>query len=87
MKIPPVSEPYEQTVGAFAKWIRDFNPIAITTPEKVAQIILKLIDEDQPPLRLLLGTDAVEYATRAAEALLESDKKWHDLSVSASNPV
>ncbi|PQE25988.1 hypothetical protein CJF30_00000745 [Rutstroemia sp. NJR-2017a BBW] len=69
MNVPPVSEPYQQTVGA---------------PSKIANIIVKLTGEADPPLRLLLGPDAVEYAGKAAEALAASDKKWRDLSVSSA---
>lgn len=48
-------------------------------PAKVAQAILRIADEKQPPVRLLLGTDAVRAAAadRAAE-----DARWKDLSVS-----
>jgi hypothetical protein len=33
-------------------------------------------------VRLLLGSDAAQYAPAAAKALADSDQKWHDLSVS-----
>jgi hypothetical protein len=37
---------------------------------------------DEPPLRLLLGSDAVRIAEESDLARLEADKKWRDLSVS-----
>jgi NAD(P)-dependent dehydrogenase (short-subunit alcohol dehydrogenase family) len=82
MTIPPVSAPYEQTVGVFAKMLRDYSGSEPTDPAKVAQIVLQLANQDDVPLRLLLGTDAVQYAPTAAKALAESDAKWHELSVS-----
>ena len=36
-------------------------------------------------MRLLLGTDAVRYATAAGRARAESDARWHDLSVSTDH--
>ena len=39
------------------------------------------------PLRLLIGSDAVQYAARAAAELAASDQRWHDLSVSASGTL
>jgi hypothetical protein len=82
MTIPPVSAPYEQTVGAFAKMLRDYSGSEPTDSAKVAQVVLQLASQEDVPLRLLLGTDAVQYAPAAAKALAESDAKWHQLSVS-----
>jgi NAD(P)-dependent dehydrogenase (short-subunit alcohol dehydrogenase family) len=84
MTVPPVSAPYEKTVGAFAKLLRDSSGSEPTDPKKVAQVMLKLANEADVPVRLLLGTDAVQYAPAAAKALAESDAKWHDLSVSVA---
>jgi hypothetical protein len=82
MTVPPVSAPYEQTVGAFAKMLRDYSGSEPTDPAKVAQLVRKLANQDDVPLRLLLGSDAAQYAPAAAKALGESDAKWHELSVS-----
>jgi hypothetical protein len=35
---------------------------------------------DEPPARLLLGSEAYAYATAAARAQLASDEQWRDLS-------
>ena len=35
---------------------------------------------DDPPTRLLLGSEAYAYATAAARAQLASDEQWRDLS-------
>jgi hypothetical protein len=35
-----------------------------------------------PPLRLLLGSDAVRFAEQAELARIEADRKWRDLSIS-----
>ena len=37
---------------------------------------------EAPPLRLLLGSDAVRYAGQADQARIESDAKWRPLSES-----
>ena len=82
MKIPPVSEPYEQTVGTFAKFLRSQSNDGSSKTVKVAEIILKLIDTEEPPAKLLVGPDAYQHGTATGEALLESDKKWEELSKS-----
>lgn len=84
MTIPPISEPYQQSVGALAELLNSPG-ILPTRPDRVAEIVLELALKDDAPLRLLIGSDAVQYAAKAAQDLAESDKKWHDLSVSASN--
>ena len=82
MTIPQVSEPYQQTVGQFAEFVRGFHGQEPSTPQKVAELILDLSNRDDVPFRLLVGPDAVEYAGKAAQVLAESDKKWRELSVS-----
>jgi len=82
MAVPPISAPYEKTVGAFAKMLRDHFGSEPTDPAKVSQVVVKLAYGNDVPVRLLLGADAVHYAAAAAKALAESDAKWRDLSMS-----
>lgn len=84
MRVPPVSEPYQETVGAFSEYLRKASGSEVSIPSKIADIVLKLLDEKEPPLRLLVGPDAVDYAGKAAEALSASDKEWRDLSLSSA---
>ncbi|KAL4876541.1 hypothetical protein BJY04DRAFT_199858 [Aspergillus karnatakaensis] len=83
MEIPPISEPYKQTVGAFVEFTRNYHGTEPSPPEKIAEIILKLTGEDEPPLRLLVGPEAVEYGKLGAEQIAASDEKWRELSLSA----
>ncbi len=84
MTIPTISEPYQQTVGQFAAFLRGAQGKEPSDPRKVAELISSLVGREDAPLRLLVGPDAVEYASKAAEALAESDKKWRDVSVSTA---
>jgi hypothetical protein len=54
-------------------------------PAKVAQVVLQVAELDEPPLRLLLGSDAFKYAGIAAQARADDDVKWRDLSVSTDH--
>ena len=54
-------------------------------PAKVAQVVLQIADMDEPPLRLLLGSDAYTYGTAAGRRLLEQDERWRDLSTSTDH--
>jgi len=83
MHVPPVSEPYQPTVGAMARLHHDGDTTpALGDPAKVAEVVLAVADMDEPPLRLILGSEAYAYATAAARARAETDAKWRDLSVS-----
>jgi NAD(P)-dependent dehydrogenase (short-subunit alcohol dehydrogenase family) len=81
MSVPPISEPYQPTVGRAAA-MHNAETLALGDPAKVAQVILQVAAMDDPPLRLILGSEAYAYATAAARAQAESDQRWHDLTVS-----
>jgi NAD(P)-dependent dehydrogenase (short-subunit alcohol dehydrogenase family) len=81
MQIPPISEPYQPTVGSMAT-LHDSDNIALGDPAKVAQVVLQIADMDQPPLRLILGSEAYAYASAAGQTRADADARWHDLTVS-----
>lgn len=78
MTIPPVAEAYQATVGRMATMHDEFRPLG--DPRKVAEALLRLVEEPEPPVRLLLGSEAYAYATAAAKALLVSDESWLELT-------
>src|SRR5580700_9950743 len=83
MRVTPVSEPYQPTVGAMAELHDGIGSgAALGDPAKVAQVVLQVAAMDEPPLRLILGSEAYAYATAAAKARAESDAAWQHLSVS-----
>ncbi|MCW3017406.1 MAG: short-chain alcohol dehydrogenase [Solirubrobacterales bacterium] len=79
MTIPQISAPYQQTVGAAAA-VHSPSWRPLGDPAKVAQAILQVADMDEPPVRLLLGSEAYAYATAAARAQLASDENWQELT-------
>jgi NAD(P)-dependent dehydrogenase (short-subunit alcohol dehydrogenase family) len=83
MRVTPISEPYRQTVGAMARLHDDIGSgAALGDPAKVARVVLEVAAMDEPPLRLILGSEAYAYATAAAKARTESDAAWQHLTVS-----
>ncbi|GAB2850011.1 hypothetical protein GCM10027176_61430 [Actinoallomurus bryophytorum] len=85
MHTPPVSGPYQATVGAAAEAMRDFAQEANGDPAKVAQVVLTVAGLDERPLRLLLGTDAYAYGRAAWSRRLEEDERWEHLSISTDH--
>lgn len=51
-------------------------------PRKAAQAILKVVASDQPPVHLLLGTDALGFVREKLKALQEEINQWEALTVS-----
>ena len=45
-------------------------------------MILKVVKMDEPPLRLLLGSDAVKIVEAAEARKAEADREWRALSAS-----
>jgi hypothetical protein len=83
MRVPPVSQPYQPTVGVSARMHQSLGAAtALGDPAKVARVVLEVAAMADPPLRLILGSEAYAYATAAARARAESDAAWHDLTVS-----
>jgi NAD(P)-dependent dehydrogenase (short-subunit alcohol dehydrogenase family) len=81
MHVPPISEPYRATVGAVAT-IHNSDAVALGVPAKIAQVVLQIAEMDDPPLRLILGSEAYAYAAAAARAQAASDERWQQLSAS-----
>jgi len=73
---------YDSTVGTAARFQIEYNGKQPGDPAKAAQVILKVAEMDEPPLRLLLGSDAVGIVEKADLRKAESDKKWRHLSTS-----
>jgi len=82
MTVHPVSPAYEQTVGAVNTLRGTLMSRAASDPAKVADVVLTVADLDEPPVRLLLGSDAVRFAEQVERARAESDARWRELSVS-----
>jgi NAD(P)-dependent dehydrogenase (short-subunit alcohol dehydrogenase family) len=85
MTVHPISEPYEPTVGRSVEMLTDFKQRAAGDPAKVADVLLRVVDLDEPPVRLLLGTDASSYAAQTEAARAASDAKWRYLTVSTDH--
>jgi NAD(P)-dependent dehydrogenase (short-subunit alcohol dehydrogenase family) len=83
MQVPPISEPYQPTVGVMARIHHEQgSATALGDPAKVAQVVLTVAGMAEPPLRLILGSEAYAYAMAAARTRTESDAAWHHLTIS-----
>jgi NAD(P)-dependent dehydrogenase (short-subunit alcohol dehydrogenase family) len=73
---------YDATVGKIARFQRDFNGKQPGDPAKAAAAVLRITGIDNPPLRLILGSDAFQAIEQNDLAKLNSDREWKGLSIS-----
>jgi NAD(P)-dependent dehydrogenase (short-subunit alcohol dehydrogenase family) len=73
---------YDSTVGATARFQESYNGKQPGDPAKAAAAILTLASIEEPPLRIVLGSDAYAAAEKNDLAKIELGRKWKDLSCS-----
>jgi len=73
---------YEATVGATARFQTEYDGKQPGDPAKGASVVMQVADLEEPPLRLLLGSDAANAIEKNDLLKIEADKKWRHLSVS-----
>jgi NAD(P)-dependent dehydrogenase (short-subunit alcohol dehydrogenase family) len=78
---------YDATVGKTARFQRDFNGKQPGDPARAAAALLRLASAEEPPLRIVLGSDAYNSAEKNDLAMIELGRKWKDLSYSTDFPT
>jgi hypothetical protein len=72
-------------VGESARTMAGFEHVATSDPQKVARLVLTVAELNEPPLRILAGSDAYEYGRAAWRHRIETDAKWEYLSRSTDH--
>jgi hypothetical protein len=73
---------YDATVGATVHFQRNYNGKQPGDPAKAAAALLHLASLPEPPLRIVLGSDAYNAAQKNNLARIEAGRQWKDLSCS-----
>ncbi|HEV7777652.1 MAG TPA: oxidoreductase [Luteibacter sp.] len=73
---------YDATVGRMARYQRDYDGKQPGDPERAAAVVVHIAGLDEPPLRLLLGSDAFNGVEQNDTAKLEADRRWREFSLS-----
>ncbi|TCC56377.1 SDR family NAD(P)-dependent oxidoreductase [Kribbella pittospori] len=82
MAIAPVGADYDATVGEMNRFRLETDGKQAGDPAKAARAILDIVALDTPPLRLLLGKDALTHADRASQSRAEEAATWSHLTTS-----
>jgi NAD(P)-dependent dehydrogenase (short-subunit alcohol dehydrogenase family) len=84
MHITAPGEAYQASLGQFLLMLKSMQDSGLhgSDTAKVAQVLLNMVDEPNPPLRLLVGSAAVRIALATDEAKLAETRKWQAVSAS-----
>lgn len=77
---------YDTVVGAAARRQRAYHGHQPGDPARAAQAILAVAAMERPPLRLALGSDAVQAIAAADRARLAELDRWRDFSAATDFP-
>lgn len=82
----PKAQGYDATVGKASQAFSSMDGQQLGDPDRAAQALLRIVDAPDPPLHLLLGSDALKRARAKLEAVEAEITAWEDLTVSTDFP-
>jgi len=82
MSYAPDIEGYEETVGKRRQFFESGKWVPVGDPDKAAQVMVKLADEPNPPVHLVLGGEAITILENVNTRREEEMKKWLPVSLS-----
>jgi NAD(P)-dependent dehydrogenase (short-subunit alcohol dehydrogenase family) len=80
--VPEVWPDYQPSVGPIVELLSQYAGQENSDPAKVAQVVLMLANHDNPPLHLLLGSDALHFAGQVDRARAAAGEDWREVSLS-----
>jgi NAD(P)-dependent dehydrogenase (short-subunit alcohol dehydrogenase family) len=85
MTFAPDVEGYEASVGVIRSFLRTGNYFPMGDPDKAAKVMVRLADDPQPPVHLVLGSEAVALLQAADAARKAELEKWLPVSRSTDH--
>jgi len=72
---------YDATAGRMRAGFASFNGQQPGDPAKAAQVLIELVEMDEPPLRLVLGKDMLPRIRSKLQGMLADLDRWAELSL------
>jgi NAD(P)-dependent dehydrogenase (short-subunit alcohol dehydrogenase family) len=82
-----IGEDYQPSVGAMLRYFEQYNGNEPGDPARAAKALIDVADSDDPPLRLLLGSDALKLAGQDEQTRRDETAKWEHVSLSTDYPT
>ncbi len=76
---------YEESVDQRAAFIKDGNFVPMGDPDKAAQAMIRLTESPEPPIHLLLGSEAVGMVQASLKERQAELDQWSSLSKSTDH--
>lgn len=78
-------EGYEETVGGIKQYLTSGKFLPMGDPAKAAKVMVDLVNHPNPPVHLVLGSEAATILKMADENRKEEFEKWLDVTVSTDH--
>lgn len=85
MSYAPEVEGYEETVGVRANYFKSGNFKPVGDPAKAAKVMVELATNPEPPIHLVLGSEAIGMLKIANQTRDAEMEKWINVSVSTDH--
>lgn len=85
MSYAPKIDGYEQTVDARADYMSSGKFVPVGDPEKAAKVMIDLVEHPEPPMHLVLGSEAAALLKIADEARKAEYEKWLPVTTSTDH--
>ncbi|SKC83940.1 oxidoreductase [Ohtaekwangia koreensis] len=85
MSFAPSVEGYESTVGARVKFLESGEFIPMGDPDKAAHVMIELVLHPEPPIHLVLGSEAAEILRQADDRRQNEFEKWLPVTISTDH--
>jgi NAD(P)-dependent dehydrogenase (short-subunit alcohol dehydrogenase family) len=77
--LSPERPEYAETVGPTREYVQTNHGAQPGDPAKAARAIIAALDADEPPLRLVLGADAIDNIERHLAAVSDELESWRSV--------
>jgi NAD(P)-dependent dehydrogenase (short-subunit alcohol dehydrogenase family) len=81
-KAPKLLPEYEASVGQIMELLRIIRGRSEGDPNKIADVIVRLANSDEVPLRLILGVDAEKRVQNVERARASEAERWREVTLS-----
>ena len=78
-------EGYESTVGARVRIFQGGSYIPMGDPDKAAKVMIELVENPEPPVHLILGSEAAGMLKHADAARRAEFEKWIPVTISTDH--
>jgi NAD(P)-dependent dehydrogenase (short-subunit alcohol dehydrogenase family) len=85
MSYAPVVEGYEATVDARVEYFQSGKFVPVGDPVKAAQVMINLAEHPEPPVHLVLGSEAAGILKHADENRKAEFEKWLPVTLSTDH--